>query len=64
MSKLNLTELKKFEEVNKERALTLYGQGGDLSVSGSEHDDVSTVNDHSSYHDHSQSHDSSDCCDY
>ncbi len=61
MCKLNLTELKKFEEINKEEALTLYGQGGDVSsVQGSTYSDTSDCYDHSHCHDSSNHHDSSD----
>jgi len=58
MEKLKLTELKKFEEISNEEALTLYGQGGPSSgvISSthddySEHDDISTHTDISEYSD-------------
>lgn len=61
MSKLNLIELKRFEEISNEEALTLYGQGGVSSLAiGSEHSDVSDHDDHSTHSDSSNYSDSSD----
>jgi len=61
MSKLNLIELKKFEEISNEEALTLYGQGGGASLAiGSEHSDTSDHDDHSTHTDSSNYSDSSE----
>lgn len=61
MSKLNLIELKKFEEISNEEALTLYGQGGISPIAiGSEHTDTSDHDDHSTHTDTSNYSDSSD----
>ncbi|MGG5576072.1 hypothetical protein ACPDHL_01860 [Myroides sp. C15-4] len=57
MEKLKLTELKKFEEISNEEALTLYGQG---VVVESTHDDYSDHSDISTHSDLSEYSDSSD----
>lgn len=59
MKKLQLTELQKFVEINKNEALTIFGLGGGISTGAlssthsdhSEHDDYSTHTDTSEFKD-------------
>jgi len=55
MRKLNLVELRKFEEIGSEELLTLYGRGYEEDAEkGSEHSDTSKHTDESTHTDSSE----------